>query len=250
MILKVNGLNFRYHSIPIIQDVSFLIEKGEILSVLGPNGAGKTTLLKCLNRILTPRSGSIMIDEQETRHMGHTEMAGKIGWVPQNGETSRMKVYDQILLGRKPYFRWNPGREDYRRVEEAIHLMGIEALSMRYTDELSGGEFQLVQIVRALAQNPRILLLDEPTNSLDISNQHHLMTKIRNVIHSGDRAAVMVLHDINLALRFSDKFILLKDGIICAAGESSMITPENIKKVYNIEARIVEAGGFPIVVPV
>ena len=250
MILDVCGLNFRYNSTPIIQDVSFTVEEGQILSILGPNGAGKTTLLKCLNRILPPRSGSIMINGQETRHMKEREMARTIGWVPQNGESSRMKVYDHILLGRKPYFRWNPGKEDHHQVKEAIRLMGIEALSLSYTNELSGGEFQLVQITRALAQNPGVILLDEPTSSLDISNQHHLMTRIGSLIHSGNRAAVMVLHDINLALRYSDKFIVMKDGIIYGAGESSMMTPEIIKKVYNMEAIVVEAGGYPIVVPV
>ena len=250
MILSIHGLEFLYNSTPVIQDVSFTVKEGEILSILGPNGAGKTTLLKCLNRILPPRSGRIMIDSQDTFNMRHTERARKISWVPQHGETSRMKVYDQILLGRKPYFRWNPRQEDHLQVEKAIRLMGIEALSMRYTDELSGGEFQLIQIVRALAQDPRVILLDEPTSSLDISNQHHLMTKIQNLIHAGGRAAIMTLHDINLALRYSDKFILLKDGVICAAGESNMITPENIKKVYNMEAQIIKAGGYPMVIPV
>ena len=250
MILNVYGLEFRYNSTPVIQNVSFSVEEGEILSILGPNGTGKTTLLKCLNRILTPRSGCIMIDGLDTLSMKNTERARKISWVPQHEGTSRMKVYDQILLGRKPYFKWNPRREDHFQVEKSIRLMGIEALSMRYTDELSGGELQLVQIVRALAQDPRVILLDEPTSSLDISNQHNLMKKIQTLIHTGDRAAVMTLHDINLALRYSDKFILLKDGIICAAGKSSMITPENIKRVYNMEVQMMEAGGYPMVIPV
>ena len=249
MILSVNGLEFRYNSHPVIRDLSFSLADGEIVSILGPNGAGKTTLLKCLNRILSPGGGTVEVDGRDISGMGQVKIAQKIGWVPQHGDCSRMKVYDLILLGRKPYFRWSPGREDHLRVEEAIRLMGIEELSMRYADELSGGEFQLVQIVRAMAQTPRVILFDEPTSSLDISNQHHLMSRIRTLIHGGGKAAVMTLHDINLAARYCDKFILLKDGRICAAGDRGIITPENIREVYGMDAQVVEAGGYPVVVP-
>jgi iron complex transport system ATP-binding protein len=250
MILEVCGLSFRYNSNPIIRNASFKIKEGEILSVLGPNGAGKTTLLKSLNRILTPQKGTVIIDGNDTHNLRQGEIAKIIGWVPQQGEITRMKVYDLILLGRKPYFRWGPSREDHIYVEKAIRLMDIEALSMRYADEISGGEFQLVQIVRALAQTPRVIFFDEPTSSLDISNQHHLMSKISALIHSGSMAAVMTMHDINLALRYSDKFLLLKKGSVCAFGGKSIITPETIKSVYNMDAQIVEAGGYPLVIPV
>ena len=250
MILKVNGLEFRYSSTPVINDVSFALHEGEILSILGPNGAGKTTLLKCLNRILKPRSGEVLIEGCSTTAMSRTKIARKTGWVPQHGEASRMKVYDLILLGRKPYFRWEPGKDDHALVENAIILLGIEELGMRYADEISGGEFQLVQIARALAQEPRVVLFDEPTSSLDISNQHRLMSRIQALIHESTRAAAMTMHDLNLALRYSDKFLLLKDGCIVAAGESSVISPENIKDVYNMEAQVLEAGGYPLVIPV
>jgi len=250
MILSIHGLKFRYSSIPVMRDVSFSVAEGEIVSVLGRNGAGKTTLLKCLNHILSPQEGTVRIDGTDTRHLRPTAIARKMGWVPQRGDMSRMKVYDLILLGRKPYFRWEPANEDYRKVEEAISLLGIEDIALRYADELSGGEFQLVQIVRALAQDPRVILFDEPTNSLDIRNQHRLMAKIQAVIHSGPRAAVMTMHDINLALRYSDKFILLKDGTISAAGDRSIITPEHIQEVYDMEVKVEEAGGFPLVIPI
>lgn len=250
MILKVCGLSFMYSSIPVLRDVSFGLKEGEILSILGPNGAGKTTLLKSLNRILIPQDGTVMIDGYDICNLRQGEIAKKIGWVPQQGEMSRMKVYDLILLGRKPYFRWGPGRADHAKVEEAISLMDIESLSMRYADEISGGEFQLVQIVRALAQSPRVIFFDEPTNSLDISNQHNLMSKISSLIHSGTMAAVMTMHDINLALRYSDKFLMLKNGSVQASGGRSIVNPETIKAVYNMDAQVVEAGGYPIVVPV
>ena len=249
MILLIDGLEFRYNSASVIRDVTFTVSEGEVLTILGRNGAGKTTLLKCINHILSPRGGSVRIDGIDIGDLQPIEIARKIGWVPQRGDMSRMKVYDLILLGRKPYFRWNPSPDDYRKVEEAIRMLGIEDISLRYADELSGGEFQLVQIVRALAQDPRVILFDEPTNSLDIRNQHHLMAKMQAIIHNSPRAAVMTMHDINLALRYSDKFLLLKDGCISAAGDRSIITPEHIQKVYDMRVSVVEAGGYPMVVP-
>ena len=249
MILRIQGLEFQYRSVPVIKDVSFDVGEGEVLAILGRNGAGKTTLLKCLNHILSPRGGVVRIDGIDTSQMRPVEIARKLGWVPQKGDDSRMKVYDLILLGRKPHFRWSPAREDYRKVEEAIHMLGIDDIALRYADELSGGEFQLIQVVRALAQDPRVMLLDEPTSSLDIRNQHRLLAKLVQIIHGHPRAAVMTMHDINLAMRYSDKFLLLKDGCICAAGNRSIITPENIKKVYDMEVKVVEAAGYPLVVP-
>jgi len=250
MILQVDGLNFRYKSVPIIRDVALTVYEGEILSILGPNGAGKTTLLKCLNRVLAPRGGTVLIDGKDTREMSRRKIAGKMGWVPQQGEVSSIKVYDLILLGRKPHFKWSPGRNDHRQAMEAIRMLGLEHLSLRYADEISGGEFQLVQIARAMAQEPRAVLCDEPTSSLDISNQHRLMGKIQSLIHATPRAAVMSMHDINLALRYSDKFLLLKEGRIWAAGDREIVSPTAIRAVYNMDAHIVEAGGYPTVIPI
>ncbi len=250
MILCIQGLEFQYRSVPVIKDVSFDVGEGEVLAILGRNGAGKTTLLKCLNHILSPQGGVVRIDGIDSIQMRPVDIARKLGWVPQKGDVARMKVYDLILLGRKPHFRWSPAREDHRKVEEAIFMLGIEDISLRYADELSGGEFQLVQVVRALAQDPRVMLLDEPTNNLDIRNQHRLMAKLDQIIHGHPRAAVMTMHDINLALRYSDKFLLLKDGCICSAGDRSIITPESVLEVYDMAVSVVEAAGHPLVVPI
>ncbi len=250
MILKVDGLSFAYKSRRVIDDAGFELKEGEILSILGPNGAGKTTLLKCLNLILSPDRGTVLIDGKNCCDISHGEMARKTGLVAQHSEPVRMKVYDLVLLGRKPHFHWSPRKEDHAIVEEAIKLMGLEELALRYADELSGGEFQLVQIVRALAQRPRLILFDEPTSSLDISHQHQLMARIGRLIHSKPMAAVMTMHDINLALRYSDKFLLIREGRVHAAGGKEIINPENIKEVYGMESAVTEACGHTIVIPV
>lgn len=250
MIIRAQELSFRYDSVPVLREASFSVRGGELLAVLGPNGSGKTTLLKCLNRILSPRSGAVFIDGKDTRQMSRAAIAKRIGWVPQQGERSRVKVYDLVLLGRRPHFGWAPGKADHAGAMEALRLLDLEPLAMRYADELSGGEFQLAQIARALAGEPRAVLFDEPTSSLDIGNQHRLMRRIQSLIRGSDRAAVMTMHDINLALRYADSFIMLKEGRIHAAGGREVITPETIREVYNMEAEILEAGGFPLMVPV
>lgn len=249
MILQINNLSFKYKSRPVIEGVSFSVREGEILSILGRNGAGKTTLLKCINRILTLGQGSVTVKEQETAQMSGLELARIFGWVPQHAEMTMMKVFDLILLGRKPHFKWAPTTADYMKVEEVIALTGIEDIALRYADELSGGEFQQVQIARALAQDPTVILFDEPTSSLDIYNQHRLMRMIVSVISSSHRSAIMAMHDLNLSLRYSDSFLLLKDGEIWAAGGKEVITAENIRAVYGMEVRVEDIDGHLIVIP-
>jgi len=129
-------------------------------------------------------------------------------------------------------------------------LLGLDDLALKYVDEISGGEYQLVQIARVLVQQPKVILLDEPTSSLDLSNQHMIMHLIRNIVKKNHMAAIMIIHDLNLAIRHSDKFILMKEGKVYAAGTHEIITPESIKAVYNIEAFVERVRGIPVVIPI
>ncbi|HZJ87776.1 MAG TPA: ABC transporter ATP-binding protein [Sphaerochaeta sp.] len=249
MILRAHEISFRYRNDPVLSEVNLTVAPGQVLSILGSNGAGKTTLLKTLNRVLKPQGGSVYIEEMDTAALSSTELAQRLGWVPQHGEATAMKVFDLILLGRKPHFKWAPRGEDYEKVREIIAITGLEELAMRYADELSGGEFQQVLIARALAQEPKVILLDEPTSSLDIRNQHRLMMMVRKLIAERDKSAVIAMHDLNLALRYSDRFLLLKDGNVYAEGDYSIITPEAIAEVYGVEVSVAEVGGYSVVVP-
>jgi iron complex transport system ATP-binding protein len=249
MRLVCDSISFSYPSTPVLDALSFELEEGKLLAVLGRNGAGKSTLLKCLNRVLVPQHGSVVIDGIDMSTARARLIARNIASVPQGALAPRMKVYDLALLGRRPYFKWEPSKRDHQMVEKALSLMGIEHLALRYADEVSGGEFQLVQIVRALAQDPQVLLFDEPTSSLDMSNQHRLMERIGAIIHGGEKAAVMTMHDVNLALRYADDFLLLKDGVVCAAGDRAVVTEGVIEEVYGLAVKIVDAGGYRLVVP-
>ncbi|MDR3206685.1 MAG: ABC transporter ATP-binding protein, partial [Candidatus Methanoplasma sp.] len=204
MHLDVDGVCFSYRGVRALDDVSFKAEKGEVVALLGPNGAGKTTLLKCLNRILEPGGGAVAVDGVDMHGLSLRGAAKQMGYVAQRGETSRTTVFDAVLLGRRPYIEWGVGENDLRITERILKTTGLDRMALRYIDEISGGEYQMVQIARALAQQPKVLLMDEPTSSLDIANQHMVMRLVRNVVKRNDMVAVITMHDLNLAVRYSD----------------------------------------------
>jgi len=247
--LKVDGVEFSYNSIPILKGVKFEVEEGQIATILGPNGAGKSTLLKCMNGILKPRKGVIMVEELSIKSLGTHEMAKKIGYVPQNSNGNFITVFDAVLLGRKPYIKWGADEKDLKIVEDTLKLMELERFALKRTNELSGGELQKVILARALVQKPKILFLDEPTNNLDIKNQFEVMRIISKITHERNVTSIIVMHEINLALRYSDKFIVMKNGMIYAQGRK-IINSHLIKEVYGIEALVENIRGFPLVIPV
>jgi iron complex transport system ATP-binding protein len=250
MFFKVDGMEFSYKSEKVLEDISFEIERREMVALLGPNGVGKTTLMKCINRILKPSCGSVLLEGLDLTDTDRRTISRNVGYVSQRGETSRLTVFDSILLGRRPHIEWDATEKDISITSRVIHLMELDHLSLKYVDEISGGEYQLVQIARAIVQQPRVILLDEPTSNLDLSNQHMIMHMVSNLVSCNNMAAVMTIHDLNLAIRHSDKFILMKDGRIFAAGDKGIITPENIKRVYNIDAYVDEIRGYPMVMPI
>ncbi|MDK2918388.1 MAG: iron complex transport system ATP-binding protein [Candidatus Petromonas sp.] len=250
MILSVRGLGFKYPSHEVLQNVSFSVEKGECLAVLGTNGTGKSTLLKCINRILKPQKGTVLIDKHEVQKLSQVKLAQKIGYVSQSNQCFRTTVFDTILIGRKPYIKWDVTKKDLDIVNRTIKMLGLEEYSLRYIDELSGGEFQKVLIARALAQEPKILMFDEPTSNLDLKNQLEVINIIKKVVKSKQISAVVTIHDLNLALRFADKFILLKNGKIFAAGGMEIMTSENIEYVYSVPVKVEHLRDSIVVVPV
>ena len=249
MILEVDGVEFQYRSKEVLKDIEFHLKKNEILSILGPNGVGKTTLLKCMNAILKPKRGTILIEEEDVLKLEQIEIARRLGYVPQRCDPARLTAFDAILLGRMPHMKWNVSTEDVMLVEATIKKLHLEELALRYIDELSGGEVQKVGIARAIAQNPKLLLLDEPTSSLDLKNQLEILNIIRDVVRKENVSAIMTMHDLNLALRYSDKFLFLKNGTIFAAGSVEDITPDIIEEVYGVPVTIQNYNDVAVVIP-
>lgn len=249
MILTVQGIQFQYPGRSVLEGVSFSVEKGEFLAILGTNGTGKTTLLKCINRILKPTTGTVLVGKDPVSALSRNALARAIGYVEQQRAGSRATVFNAVLLGRKPYIEWDITHRDMEIASQALETLGLSGYALRYLDELSGGELQKVVIARALAQEPQVLLMDEPTSSLDLKNQLEVLNLIRQITQERGIAAVVAMHDLNLSLRFADKFCLLKDKTIFAAGGQEVMTPENIEVVYAIPVTISSHNGHRFVIP-
>ncbi|RCX20114.1 iron complex transport system ATP-binding protein [Anaerobacterium chartisolvens] len=250
MILTVEGLSFKYPGREVIRDANFSVSKGDFLAVLGTNGAGKSTLLKCMGRVLKPYKGTVYVGGDDALSLGRRELAKRIGYVAQRNESVRTTVFDAVLLGRKPYIQWEASQKDLEIAREALQMLELEKYSLRYLNELSGGEQQKVAIARAMAQKPELLLLDEPTSSLDLKNQLEVAKIIKRAVKDRHIAAVVIMHDVNLAIRFADKFLLLKDGEIFTAGGIEVMTAGNIEDVYSVRVQVGRIGDVPVVVPV
>jgi iron complex transport system ATP-binding protein len=247
--LKIQDIDFSYRSAAVLKDIQMNVEVHEVLAILGPNGVGKSTLLKCINGLLKTKRGTILVDGESLKELKRVEIAKRLGYVPQRADTSQITVFDSVLLGRKPHITWDVSKRDVEITKDTLTRFGMAELSLKYIDEISGGELQKVQIARALVQEPKVLLLDEPTSSLDLCNQHRIMTTIVDVVKHEQLTAVMTMHDLNLAVRYSDKFIMLKNGRIFAAGDRSVITPKNIEAVYGLPVDVETYRGRLVIVP-
>lgn len=246
--LRVKDLKFHYQGGPqVLKEINFKLEDGRFLSVLGNNGAGKSTMLKCFNRIIDPEEGSISLDGEEIRRIPIREVAKRIAFVAQTVPSMQMTVHDMVMLGRKPYMQWGFTENDHRIVHEAMDCLGLTEMRGRFLNELSGGERQKVMLARALAQRPKLLLLDEPTSSLDLKNQYQVLQTVKDICHETGIAAIMVIHDLNLALRFCDRFLLMRDGAVFRYGDAQVIDREAIWQIYGVQGETADVRGQKIV---
>lgn len=249
--IKAENISFSYNSREILKNICMEVREGEIVSLLGMNGSGKTTLLKILSGILKPEMGRVYIDNREISEFSRRELARHVAYMQQKVDgVSSTTVFEAILLGRKPHITFQVSRRDLDIVESILDTLGLSHLAFRNTLQLSGGELQKVFIGMALAQEPKVLLLDEPINHLDIKNQIEIMTLIKDITKKMNLTTILVLHDIGMALRFTDKFLLLKDGQIFSYVNKDGISRDIIKNVFNIDALIEKFNDIYVVIPV
>ena len=246
--IEIKNLSFSYGSHDVLNDISFAVEPGQCVGILGNNGAGKSTLITCINGIRRPKSGQVLIHGQDIRKLRRNALAKKVAYVAQKNELTNATVFDCVLLGRTPFIKWSISQEDLDACEEMIEQLGISHLKLRYVDELSGGEMQKVMLARALVQQPELLLLDEPTSNLDPKNQYEMMAMVQKIAREKKIAVLIVIHDLNLALRYCDRFYFLKDHIGYSYGGIETVTPETIREVYNIRADVTNINGKTTVI--
>lgn len=249
--LKVKNVNFNYASVPILKDVCIELDRSEMLGVVGPNGAGKSTLLRCIDRILSPQEGCILLDGRDIKDMHLMELAKKMAYIPQSAtQVFPATVFDTVLMGRRPHVGWRSSEEDLEKVLDTLQMMHIEDLAMRDINEVSGGQQQKIFIACALAQEPDVLLLDEPTSNLDIKHQLEVLDIIKYIVVERGISAIMAIHDLNLAARYADRILMMNGGHIYAAGvPSSVLTPENINHAYGVEVEVINHKGRLYVLP-
>ena len=246
--IEAKGICFHYKNCPVVlQDVAFQAENGQFLAILGNNGAGKSTLLKCMNGILKPDAGSLLLDGEDLLTMPRRQVAQRVAFVAQTVASTQMTVHDMVMLGRRPYMGWSFSREDHDIVHAAMARLGLMDMRGRFLNQLSGGERQKVMLARALAQQPRLLLLDEPTSSLDICNQYQVLKIVSELCRTEGLTAVVVIHDLTLALRFCDRFLLMRGGQVYRCGGLEVLDKAALREVYGVAAEPVVVNGRHIV---
>ncbi len=225
-------ISFSYSRQEVLRDVEVVAEKGELLAVIGPNGAGKSTLLKCMVGILKPE-GYVRLNGKDLLRMKPGERAKRITYVPQTSLPEfAFTIEEFVEMGTYKT------RGD---VESSLKKVGLWERRREPVTNLSGGEYQLVLIARALAQGSDVILLDEPTSHLDINHALRIMELLKEL--KGSKIIIAVLHDLNLALRYSDRMILLYKGQKKWEGEPEELTPSILEEVYGVRAKILEVNG-------
>lgn len=237
--IEISELSFLYDKEKILNSLSFIIAEGTFLSIIGPNGSGKTTLLKNIARNLSPTLGKVILDDEPLSDYPTKKLAGKLAAVHQNPDISHsFRVYDVVLMGRNPYIKRfsRETDQDIKIVDQAMINTHVFELRDRYINELSGGEKQRVMIAKALAQEPEVLLLDEPTSSLDIHHQIEVLELLKNLNQNKGISVIVVLHDLNMAARYSKEILLLYKGDVLTLGRTEKVmTAENLQKAYGVE---------------
>lgn len=254
-VFKINNLSFAYDKHEVIKNLNLELHKGKITTLIGANGCGKSTLFNLMTKNLVPDSGEILLNGQNVANMKLKDFAKKAAIVHQyNTAPVDITVKDLVAFGRTPYHTMGLSKdavEDEEKVQKAMEITNILKYKDKPVSELSGGQKQRVWIAMALAQDTNILFLDEPTTYLDIRYQLQILKLVRQLNTDYGITIIMVLHDINQSLYYSDEIVAMKSGKIIAQGMSeSVITSDLIKQVYDVELEIKQIGGKPFVIPI
>ena len=236
---RLTNASFEIDGKTILSPTNLTFEPKKITTLLGHNGCGKSTLIKLLSRQNTPSEGDVFFDQQLLSSYSNLEFAHQVAYLPQHPPiTDGVTVHELVCFGRYPwkgaFGRYS--RDDYAIVDEAIEKVGLNAFSDRFVATLSGGERQRAWVAMLLAQQSQCILLDEPTSALDVAHQHELLALIRELNQTLGLTVIMVLHDVNMAAKFSDHLIALHSGKVIASGPpKELMKPETLMQIYGME---------------
>ncbi|MFJ3933526.1 ABC transporter ATP-binding protein [Streptomyces sp. NPDC090029] len=253
--LAARGVTVGYGDRTVIRDLDAVIPPGVVTTIIGPNGCGKSTLLRTLSRLLRPSRGTVVLDGQDIAGLRTRDVARRMGLLPQSPVAPEgLTVADLVARGRHPHQSWlrQWSSDDAAVVERALAMTGVLDLADRPVDALSGGQRQRVWISMTLAQGTDLLLLDEPTTYLDLAHAVDVLDLVDD-LHEAGRTVVMVLHDLNLAARYSDNLVVMREGSVLAQGHPrEVVTEELLREAFGLRARVIDdpVGDRPLVVPV
>ncbi len=254
--LRAEAVRLAYGDRVVVDGLDLDVFGGTITAVIGPNGCGKSTLLRALGRLMKTRGGHVLLDGKRIDRMSTRQVATVLGVLPQAPVAPEgLSVADLVARGRHPHQAWYRqwSSDDETAVAEALRWTGMFDLADRPVDELSGGQRQRAWISMALAQGTDLLLLDEPTTFLDLAHQVDVLDLVERLHAETGRTVVMVLHDLNLAARYAQRLVAMKDGAIAAQGDpADVLTEDLLAEVFGLEARVVAdpVAGTPMVVPI
>ncbi|GAA4388592.1 ABC transporter ATP-binding protein [Tsukamurella soli] len=253
--LGARSLVVGYGAEPVIDGLDIDIPTGGVTTVIGPNGCGKSTLLRTLSRLLKPQSGTVVLDGHDIARLGTRDVATRLGLLPQSPSAPEgLTVADLVARGRHPHQSWlrQWSSDDADVVDDALTRTGVRDLADRPIDALSGGQRQRVWISMTLAQGTDLLLLDEPTTYLDLAHALDVLDLVGE-LSDGGRTVVMVLHDLNLAVRYSDHLIVMKAGAIVAQGHPRDVISERLlRAVFGLASQVIDdpVSDRPLIVPI
>ncbi|MFJ5063713.1 ABC transporter ATP-binding protein [Streptomyces nigra] len=253
--LAARSVTVGYGARPVIEGLDVEIPPGVITTIIGPNGCGKSTLLRTLARLLKPAAGAVVLDGEDIARLRTRDVARRLGLLPQAPVApDGLTVADLVARGRHPYQSWlrQWSSDDAEVVARALAMTGVSDLADRPVDTLSGGQRQRVWISMTLAQGTGLLLLDEPTTYLDLAHAVEVLDLVDD-LHESGRTVVMVLHDLNLAARYSDHLVVMRDGAVLAQGAPrDIVTAELMREAFGLRAQVIEdpVGGRPLIIPI
>jgi len=243
--LVCENISFSYKNKNALENISLNLFPSEVIALVGRNGSGKSTLIKNIAGIVKPKLGDIKIFEKSIDKYSNKEKAKLISYMPQKHILLvQVNVLESVMLGRMPHLSFKPTDEDFYIVENIINKLGLKDYLFKKVYNLSGGEFQKVMLARVLTQDPKILLLDEPVNHLDPKNQLEVLHIIKDFTKSKNLITIVVLHDINLALRFADKIVMLKDGKLMGIKNKDDITENEISELFDVNVKILKTDDI------